>query len=384
MKKNILLIPCFAIMISCGSEDVVDLQYREEGGNTSNYSMNIEDAKSILHDYLGKSVTKTSNNKEIVVECKVHEFSFNNIQTKSANREDEVVPVYEFITDIDEKQGFSLVVGDKRIGKVLAFVEYGSLADTLYNLPLKSFFNTIPDFVVSDITSYYDNINSKKPATRYMSIDYIEAELPTLWGQDAPYNDKCPPCTNTTNTKTGCVATAIAQLLAYHKLPSNLNWSEIIMEQRLTSTSKESVKNEVSTLMRQIGDKVQMRYGCSSSGVSADVALDLAKSALISYGMSIGTSFRFLSVFEVKESLKRKCPVFIQGFCDLGGHAWICDAWKMHKYDSGEQYQYLKMNWGWNGRSNGYYYVSETPITFNTDVCKFYYNFEMVAYMRKL
>lgn len=46
----------------------------------------------------------------------------------------------------------------------------------------------------------------------------VEQMVHTTWGQDTPYNDKCPKLDGKL-TLTGCVATAMSQIMNYFKYP---------------------------------------------------------------------------------------------------------------------------------------------------------------------
>lgn len=54
------------------------------------------------------------------------------------------------------------------------------------------------------------------PAAEYIEISPL---LTTRWNQDAPYNDLCPVDASGQRSMTGCVATAMAQVMNYHKWP---------------------------------------------------------------------------------------------------------------------------------------------------------------------
>lgn len=84
--------------------------------------------------------------------------------------------------------------------------------------------------------------------------------LTTNWGQGLSYNEQCPyyGCTSTYNgyAFTGCVATAMAQIMKYFQYPTNYNWAEM--------------PNNIGTdhtqyLMKDIGNSVGMNYGCNGS-----------------------------------------------------------------------------------------------------------------------
>jgi len=83
--------------------------------------------------------------------------------------------------------------------------------------------------------------------------------LQTIWGQGVGYNNLAPnmSCSDYSNGRapTGCVATAVAQVMRYHQHPSNYNWS--IMPNIIWSwQSNTSGAQEVSTLMYNIGNNI--------------------------------------------------------------------------------------------------------------------------------
>ena len=60
-----------------------------------------------------------------------------------------------------------------------------------------------------------------QPSAEYK--DRVDELLTTRWNQDAPYNITCPTYTVNgikRNYVTGCVATAMAQIMYYHKYPT--------------------------------------------------------------------------------------------------------------------------------------------------------------------
>jgi hypothetical protein len=63
------------------------------------------------------------------------------------------------------------------------------------------------------------------------------------------------------------------------------------------------------------------------------------------------------------------------------GHAWVCDGWKRHHYDNNVYYDYLDMNWGWNGNSNGFYYI-DNPMAFNTGTNNYTFGFQIITNIR--
>ncbi|WP_205959749.1 C10 family peptidase [Flammeovirga aprica] len=95
---------------------------------------------------------------------------------------------------------------------------------------------------------------------------YVGPYLTTEWGQWGGYNDFSPNlgCAYTQGkAPSGCVATAMAQVMKYHEYPYNYNWEA--MPNNIGST-------ETSILMKDIGDAVGMTWGCDGSGASMSAA----------------------------------------------------------------------------------------------------------------
>lgn len=85
--------------------------------------------------------------------------------------------------------------------------------------------------------------------------------LQTTWGQGCGYNSLLQDCSTPYycyHAVTGCVATAMAQVMKYHTYPASYNWSGMPDTYGTTATA---------TLMRDIGlpSAVNMNYGCSGS-----------------------------------------------------------------------------------------------------------------------
>lgn len=204
--------------------------------------------------------------------------------------------------------------------------------------------------------------------------------LQTIWGQGVGYNNLAPnmSCSDYSNGRapTGCVATAVAQVMRYHQHPSNYNWS--IMPNIIWSwQSNTSGAQEVSTLMYNIGNNISMSYSCNGSGAKTENA----KNALINnFGYSNSARYVDYSDNSVVIELNNQRPVIMDGYHTeyttgwwifkkthrRNGHAWVCDGWRETLYKTihnpGTIYEYttstssgkfLHMNWGWNGTGMG-------------------------------
>jgi hypothetical protein len=212
---------------------------------------------------------------------------------------------------------------------------------------------------------------------------YIEPLLKTKWGLSGVYGAYCP------NGLSGCVATAIAQILAYYEYPSiitlstdiwgfmsgtilPLNWYLINFHKvnHSTSSACNPVHYQISTLLRDIGENVNMEYGIDESvAFSSDVP-----AALEHYGY-LSDSYTEASIPIIKASLDNYRPVYMRGWSEYdGGHAWVADGYKDYRLYRNtyaqaypapgyylvntefiEEVHALHINWGWDGVCNGYF-----------------------------
>lgn len=198
----------------------------------------------------------------------------------------------------------------------------------------------------------------------------IEPMLKTEWNQSAPYNDMCPEV-NGKRCVTGCVATAVAQMMKYHNWPAtgtgthqyswnnttvSLDFSAITFDwgnmlNTYSSTSTEAENAAVATLMHAAGVASNMDYGTDESGTNSYYA----GSGLINYlrydkGMSV-VERQYYQLNEwvdmVYGELAAGRPVVYSGLSSAGGHCFVCDGYSTDDY--------FHFNWGWGGMSNGYF-----------------------------
>lgn len=197
------------------------------------------------------------------------------------------------------------------------------------------------------------------------------------WGQTEPYNNLCPMYDGQRRTVTGCVATAMAQLMMYYKYPQTLK-SDIPAYQ---TSSYQLDMPSVSAGERYDWDNMLPQY--SGSAYTAAQANAVAKlmyhcglSAKADYGPSTGTNctpdvlvkywgydpdvIKQLNRegFSLREwtaildaELRASRPVYYSGVSFTSeGHAFLCDG-----ADGDGLYH---INWGWSGWSNGYFDIT--------------------------
>lgn len=212
-------------------------------------------------------------------------------------------------------------------------------------------------------------------ATRAGDRAPIGPLVSTQWNQDAPYNDLCP-MDNGKRSVTGCVATAMAQVLNNYrwfttgkgshtyKLPNGtsstfnfaattFDWANMLDTYTADATPEQ--KKAVATLMLACGASVDMNYTSVESGAVAE----FIPGALINYfDCDKGVSIEFRDYTPTQQQwddmvysqLRDNGPVIYNGSTSTGaGHSFVCDG-----YADG----YFHINWGWGGLDDGMYILS--------------------------
>ena len=208
----------------------------------------------------------------------------------------------------------------------------------------------------------------------------IATMVTSRWNQGAPYNDECPK-KNGERCVTGCVATAMAQLLYFQRAKSVtetqkampayetngiqvpgvpagsvIDWDNMIDNYSNGGTAKQ--KKAVAELMRYCGVSVEMMYGLGSEGGSAAYSTKVAD-ALKNY-FGYGSNVKYISTDNpgsdswdntLYNELEQGRPFYLSGSNNDGGHAFVCDG-----YDGN---QCFHINWGWGGNSDGNYMLSK-------------------------
>ena len=278
-------------------------------------------------------------------------------------------PYYVF--NDDAGKGFVVVAGDDKMGKVLAYSKETSI--DMANL------NPEARYLFDSYRQVYEELgNNKALTTRAGAVtkaaDAVQPLLKSKWGQDYPYSKQ-------THYMTGCVATAVAQVMYYHKWPaqgkgqesytvkfdntvrsadftkSHYDWDNMLPDynHRNVTTKQEDA---VALLMNDVGIATNMQYTDRASGTQSYMA-ERALRNYFDYDASMVTrSYEGVDNFIeiVKKELRNGFPLYISGDSKTrGGHAWVCDG-----FDEENRFH---MNFGWNGQANGYYSLATLDVT---------------------
>lgn len=339
--------------------------------------------------------------------------------TNKISRSSSTADTLLYVAQYGENQGYAIISGSRELSPVLAYVEEGNFFDieNANNGGFQMYVQAASDYVESSMrrSSMIDR-PIIKPAFNDWTIHYNDTIAPRLkvaWYQAYPEGYFCP------NRLSGCVQTALAQILSYYELPTEisltypghpvdkvtLDWSEIkkhhksdpidwsatnqygIVSHNGSCSASEDAHMAIAYLCRELGHRNSAVYKYESedkrsTGATIEAANSTA-SALrnqVNYKFKITaisnyTKARFL-LDRIKEGI-----VYIRGAKqpDMGGHAWVADGGlrvgtvRTHvDYGMGldgsnvvtvtENLDMLiHFNWGWGGRANGYF----NPDVFN-------------------
>jgi len=189
----------------------------------------------------------------------------------------------------------------------------------------------------------------------------VEPLVSTQWGQDTPYNDSCP-LIDGERALTGCGATTVSQLLNYYKFPEVGTGSMSYIDSDAGAVSVDfsqarynwvdMTDADIAKLLYHCGVASRMDYGLDgSSSASLDIITGMTNA--FGYSPTVRNYFRYNFTSDqweamIKNELDNGRPVVYAANSEqYEGHIWICDGY--------DQYGNFHMNWGWNGRSDGYY-----------------------------
>lgn len=266
-------------------------------------------------------------------------------------------PLY-YIFNIDDNRGYIIASADDRFHEILGYADKGSYRADGSNPAFEWWLEAITEEMAKAPAS---STASRSNADTDTTMPDVAPLLATKWNQDNPYNIYCPLyIMDTPYAPTGCVATAMAQVINYHKWPqfssNNFEYQwDLMLNSYDGSESKEAI-NQVARLMRDCGVSVNMDYGPTESGANT-FAIPKALVNDFQYDdSSIKSIFReSYGSQEINKilttELKEGRPIITSGtYPETAGHAFVIDGCN----SSG----FYHVNWGWGGSLNGYFRIT--------------------------
>ena len=277
---------------------------------------------------------------------------------------------YYYIFNNDEQGGFVIVSGDDATEEILGYSDTGTV--DAENIPVNM--QELLDGFQQEIEYARENGLNRAPAApntagTVRAKQVVEPLIQTVWGQDEPYNLQCFT-TNNQQAVSGCVATAFAQIMYYHKWPqtatkqipaystyealpaTTFDWDHMLPAYSQQSLESEEQKNAVAELMLYCGHAVKMSYGVGASSAVTSYIMGALKSYFGYQNDAIMINRNIYTLNEwddiIYNELRHGRPIIISASAYKGsGHAFICDG-----YAGNNLYH---INWGWGGMSDGYF-----------------------------
>lgn len=285
----------------------------------------------------------------------------------------EVYSITDGVAVLGNKGGFVVIATDDSRDAVLGY------SDTEYSIAAAN----------PALQEWMDEarMNMARPNARAASVPQglpseVAPFITTLWNQTNPYNLKCPSYVSNgkeLHYPTGCVATAMAQVMNFYKYPAvgtgkkkfNFNpqdgrgpqivsvdladmpfdWDNMLDMYGVGTTEEQN--NAVATLMFACGTSVEMEYTASGSGAQMyDACLALRNN----FGYNPWLPFYYYQAMSTEEAMYIACSHLAQQHPLLigannpssGGHAYVIDGYNADGL--------MHINWGWGpAGGNGYF-----------------------------
>lgn len=342
-------------------------------GSTYGQIVPLDTAKDIASKFLKEDFPKRNIPSE----------SFSSLPYK-ASKGDENPELFLFNAD---NGGFVIVSGDKRGYPILAYSFESSIPDDKGDWPpaFRDWVETMERHIETlrienalpedEVSMAWMRMEAEEPFLQNNIVNdgpipsEVAPLLSTRWNQGCGYNALCPvaaggPCGR---VYTGCVATAMAQVMRYMEYPvsgvgsycyNTTNYGQLCANfsdgiYNYAAMIDTTGNAHVAKLMYHCGVSVNMNYSPTGSGAYSSGVVNAwkkyfdYKNAVLIYKNSYSES-DWISI--LKKEISSNRPLYYAGYSSSSGHAFV-----LHGYNSNNQF---RVDWGWGGSANGYFYVT--------------------------
>ena len=285
-----------------------------------------------------------------------------------------------YIFNIADNNGIIIVSGDDVASPILGYTSVGSYnAETLpYNFKkwIEGYKNQISYAIENElqvepsVKKLWTSLLTAENVNNYDNSKSVAPLCSTTWNQSPNYNALCPG-----GSVTGCVATAMAQVMKYWNHPAqgtgmhsynhdtygtlSANFGSTSYQWSSMPNSISGPNNAIATLMYHCGVSVDMNYSPNVSGAwvieeDSPVCSESAFKNYFGYSSSLHgekrenyTTSQWTSM--VRADIDAGRPLVYAGFGGGGGHAFVCDG-----YNDGD---YFHFNWGWGSAYDGFFHI---------------------------
>ena len=293
------------------------------------------------------------------------------IQTRATASQLPVALPYQGIYIFNTNPGFIIVSADDCAEPLLGYSTEGNFD-----------YATAPENVIGWLEAYnneieWGSLSGMEYVPQGLSLSaapVVKPLIDALWDQNDPYNMMCSEKVGKT-VATGCVATAMAQLMYPFKYPEKgqnsirynstksgynatidvdfstltFDWDNIVRS--YTGTRTDAEKQAVSTLMWAVAAANQLQFGATTTGYTQNIPEAMYK--YLNYTPAVQWVSRdFYTATEwedmIYNQLTQGLAVKYGGYTPSNeGHAFVCDG--------SDGKGYFHINWGWGSDYNGYF-----------------------------
>lgn len=326
-----------------------------------------------------------------------------------------------YIAEFEDGRGSAVLAADRRIEPVLAILDNTVMTERNFT---SSDMDDIGNYMASMIKDYAE---SQVQSNAFIDFKPVDPMLPdtlycykrkpllkTKWSQRSPYNNMCLSLYGIP-VEAGCGPIAIAQLLKFHKYPTEIfingetfDWSLLDRYDYDGKTSVEA-EEEVARFVYNIGIALGIDYTTTQM---SDISSEKISCFLKTVGYSTSNIVNYSSSIAKKYIYNNGVPIIIDGINKGSsyGHGWVLDGWNEYKIKAIEflvdggtrerviEYKKVHCNFGWGGDCDGYYtegmfdttkYLSSDEIDASVgdniyrhtdNIYNFNYNFHLTTY----
>ena len=295
---------------------------------------------------------------------------------------------YVFNDEVNRR--FVIVSGDERQEEVLGYSEDEVLTTERIPCGMLCFLSQYAEeyqYIQENDYEAEEDVAAVRKA--YSSTSPL---IQTKWDQSPVYNAQCPTYSGELCV-TGCVATAMAQVMNYWQYPrigegvvaptsvhdyyysslkmnlsaKTFDWTSLSSTVSVTSSSSSAAKDAVAYLMKACGYAVKMMYDLSRYGGSGAYPTNISKALINNFGYKASATIVYKDASNntawenaIQNELSLGRPIIYCGYNSAGGHCFILDGYNA----STGKYHF---NWGWGGDyQNTYFSLSSlTPGNFS-------------------
>ena len=284
-----------------------------------------------------------------------------------------------YIFNAGNNEGFVVVSGEDATEEILGYSDTGSIDPASMPCGMRMLFDNYTEQIKflreNGITKGQNN-----SAQDAQNNSYRIGRTLAKYDQYEPYNNKCPKSGMLDLWKrcpTGCVATAMAQLMYYYRWPRNItnmipayvtdehgyeideipsgtiiDWINILPDYSKYETEQ---GDAIADLMKYCGASVRMDYDVDGSG-AVSAAVPYALKHYFGYENVVfenASSYKNVTLWynKLRNEIENNGPVYYRGEDNNGGsHAFLLEG-----YDDSDRFL---INFGWGGSSNDFFMLN--------------------------